>query len=360
MHIESKDLPSFRQDMKSWIRTPEFMAASALLFTRTGEEVGDANTIAVTGVTVREYLSPNKKSDDVTDMFGIIGDVRRVVEQAIDVGSIYHVTEGVDAKICHAIRDEVGDPRDVSWEIADPLTPCGVAVIAHDERDGVTPDWIHHVNVVAWASVDNMLNVPENPEDSTTLVYASFNAKRLYKGTEFERRLLFPRWCDAYEAQYGEKIPEDERWDLFQTSWDRSTTPSIYITAIGGGKPWGETYMAGVMGRYLDELWGIARTGQARTVYLAPDKVVKRLLRVKRLPASHGDVEVIALPREVHEITDRNPGAREIAWAHRWKVRGHWRNQPYGQGRKLRKWRWIAPHEKGHGPMVERERVYRI
>jgi hypothetical protein len=31
----------------------------------------------------------------------------------------------------------------------------------------------------------------------------------------------------------------------------------------------------------------------------------------------------------------------------RWVVRGHWRNQPYGPERALRRLTWIEPHWKG-------------
>lgn len=36
-----------------------------------------------------------------------------------------------------------------------------------------------------------------------------------------------------------------------------------------------------------------------------------------------------------------------VDWSHRWIVRGHWRQQPYGPGGELRRPRWIAPYVKG-------------
>jgi hypothetical protein len=40
-------------------------------------------------------------------------------------------------------------------------------------------------------------------------------------------------------------------------------------------------------------------------------------------------------------------GHRNVVWSKRWMVRGHWRNQPYGTGRELRKLIWIDPFVKG-------------
>jgi len=37
----------------------------------------------------------------------------------------------------------------------------------------------------------------------------------------------------------------------------------------------------------------------------------------------------------------------EHRFTHRWIVRGHWRNQPFGKGRKQRRLQWIAPYIKG-------------
>lgn len=50
-------------------------------------------------------------------------------------------------------------------------------------------------------------------------------------------------------------------------------------------------------------------------------------------------------------------GGRE--YTHRWWVSGHWRQQPYGPGRRYRKPVWIAPHLKGppDAPVVRRPRV---
>jgi hypothetical protein len=40
--------------------------------------------------------------------------------------------------------------------------------------------------------------------------------------------------------------------------------------------------------------------------------------------------------------------------SHQWIVRGHWRNQAYGEGLKDRKFIWIQPYVKGAGPLVQK------
>jgi len=50
-----------------------------------------------------------------------------------------------------------------------------------------------------------------------------------------------------------------------------------------------------------------------------------------------------------------------VEWSHRWLVRGHWRQQPYGPQRKLRRMTWIDPFVKGpeDKPFDERTTIWR-
>lgn len=49
-----------------------------------------------------------------------------------------------------------------------------------------------------------------------------------------------------------------------------------------------------------------------------------------------------------------------VEWSRRWMVRGHWRLQPHGEGRALRKAIWIDPYVKGPAdkPLDVRETVW--
>lgn len=76
-------------------------------------------------------------------------------------------------------------------------------------------------------------------------------------------------------------------------------------------------------------------------VGIAEDLAATRVIRLRRAP-SEG------------EATDGGSG-----YHHRWIVSGHWRSQPYGPRRTLRKPVWIAPHVKGPdgAPMLSGEKV---
>lgn len=55
-------------------------------------------------------------------------------------------------------------------------------------------------------------------------------------------------------------------------------------------------------------------------------------------------------------------GSGEGRYHHRWIVSGHWRSQPYGPGRSLRRPVWVRPHVKGPdgAPMLAGERVWAV
>lgn len=56
----------------------------------------------------------------------------------------------------------------------------------------------------------------------------------------------------------------------------------------------------------------------------------------------------------------RYEGETMVEWHHRWIVKGHWRNQPYGDGTVRRI--WIAPYIKGpeNKPLKQSEKVYAL
>lgn len=87
--------------------------------------------------------------------------------------------------------------------------------------------------------------------------------------------------------------------------------------------------------------------------------------RGESVPGALGDAEPVHLVRvrsagmdEDHESGGAEGQPRE--YRHRWSVRGHWRQQPYGPGRSQRRRVWIDAHTKGpeDAPMVGDEVVY--
>jgi hypothetical protein len=88
-----------------------------------------------------------------------------------------------------------------------------------------------------------------------------------------------------------------------------------------------------------------------------PDRATVRRL-ARRGVTDPSDVRVIYLKgsRSDHACTG------ESNYHHRWIVSGHWRNQPYGPGNKLRRPVWVKPHVKGPegAPMLTGEIVRAI
>ena len=107
----------------------------------------------------------------------------------------------------------------------------------------------------------------------------------------------------------------------------------------------------------------------AATCLLMDTPAVAELSRVERtyrdgpgaprLPAA---VQVVALRELVRPRQATSPGEHPgQQHAYRWMVSGHWRQQPCGPGRSLRKPVWVTPHIKGPAgaPIKERVHVWR-
>jgi len=111
--------------------------------------------------------------------------------------------------------------------------------------------------------------------------------------------------------------------------------------------------------RWLLSFWALAN--DHITVTSASRPTIRRAKRAIGPTAApdYGDVRVIALRRRTIPHEDHVPQETEVAWSHRWVVGGHWRWQPFGKGRKLRRWQWISPYEKGpvDKPLIIRDDV---
>lgn len=88
-----------------------------------------------------------------------------------------------------------------------------------------------------------------------------------------------------------------------------------------------------------------------------PDKSVRRAYG--RAGRENPEVTVIDLRRQ-YVPQDRDPeDTSQRRYQHRWVVSGHWRDQPYGPERSLRRQTWIPSHVKGPegAPLLVTERV---
>lgn len=109
--------------------------------------------------------------------------------------------------------------------------------------------------------------------------------------------------------------------------------------------------------KWLAAMWLLAgQVNISDRVTEGPDRAARRRSQRAKVDPK---VTVVKL-RRLRETSDHDegvPGGRE--WHHRWIVSGHWRNQPCGPGRSLRRPVWIAPYVKGPegAPLVARPKV---
>lgn len=110
--------------------------------------------------------------------------------------------------------------------------------------------------------------------------------------------------------------------------------------ASGWGTPEAEAVLSTVATMLLATQPGIAEHS-----IQAPAPRERRRLARQGHPT---DPVTVIRPRPTRDRTDTSASAPSgVHRSHRWLVSGHWRNQPYGPGRSLRRPTWIAPHIAG-------------
>ncbi len=107
----------------------------------------------------------------------------------------------------------------------------------------------------------------------------------------------------------------------------------------------------------LMTIWMLAsQQGISKPVLQKMDRSAFR--RNQRENCKISPIKIINLRKpENHHSSDSD--SQEMNWSHRWIVDGHWRQQPYGQGRSQTRPVWIAPYIKGpeSKPLVVKETV---
>lgn len=101
----------------------------------------------------------------------------------------------------------------------------------------------------------------------------------------------------------------------------------------------------------------LLRQRVAGTETVMPDRAAQR--RAKREGKEPPPVRIISI-RGTGHAGSGGDGQRE--YHHRWMVRGHWRMQPCGPNRSLRRPTWVMPHVKGpdDAPLLGGEKVYSV
>ena len=96
----------------------------------------------------------------------------------------------------------------------------------------------------------------------------------------------------------------------------------------------------------------------------------RRLKREQDRFPEFGDLKIVRLRRgfnpmlelAIDEIGDNVSREGMVEWTHRWPVRGHWRNQPYGPGRTQVRRIWIPPYIKGptDKPLIVKDTIWSL
>jgi hypothetical protein len=88
--------------------------------------------------------------------------------------------------------------------------------------------------------------------------------------------------------------------------------------------------------------------------------LAKRIQKAQKLGA-RPTVRVIALrKRRLKEDAPTTEPHGDKHWTCQWVVSGHWRNQPYGPGRVLRKLVYVNPYVKGPDELPLREATPKV
>lgn len=107
--------------------------------------------------------------------------------------------------------------------------------------------------------------------------------------------------------------------------------------------------------RYVHALWLMLN----QTITALDQEPAQRAAR-RRAERENRPTTVTTVRLRRIEHASRNEGESLVEWHSRWIVRGHWRWQPYGTGRKQRRRIWIAPFIKGpeEAPLRLTNKVY--
>lgn len=243
---------------------------------------------------------------------------------ALEVGELYWVQQDMAALAMHAGTQLAA----ASWATADRPSPCGLLYwqdgIGHIDSSGVQIP----VEACAWA-----------PYQGEMLLWLLISRDRLAAEMD-PRRFLPPRPEDVPPLipLYGTTLP------------------------IGGGP----VPFAGIDPKLPQPV--VAALAAAWLLMQQPTLVERERecadKATSRANARDGlrdtGVTVVALRRQ-YTPQVQEPGGEESGrhYQHRWVVSGHWRRQPYGPERSLRRQQWIPAYVKGPdgAPMLVTEKV---
>lgn len=178
----------------------------------------------------------------------------------------------------------------------------------------------------------------------------------------------------AMEILLWSSLEDEDEWD--------AANPEVFAAARQQYAQWGMRWMVMhatlVPLSYMSDIRHMGNEGDPQANWLTFVRVLNRLMEEKIVLKSrvrpHRAIRRAAQRAGLPDVSDvlvvelRRARPRGFEWpesgdghahySHSFMVQGHWRNQPYGPGKKLRRQQWISPYVKGEGEFREKKRVW--
>ncbi len=149
-------------------------------------------------------------------------------------------------------------------------------------------------------------------------------------GVEFA---MFFLWISPHPGWTGPPV-SFLTWPLTQL-----TVAEMYAEAPRTQIPWDWLRFIGAGSALLRQRLLVAESAQAQP------RAERR--RLARSGADLSRLHVIRLRKAASQPRPASDETQAVEWSHRWFVRGHWTQQPYGPQQSLRRAQWIMPYIKG-------------
>lgn len=259
-----------------------------------------------------------------------VRDTREVVLKSLSQAIPYYVT----AQIGRALRMASEDLPPWPIEMSDP--PSSYGFVYFEEPVGFVKlgeSWYAPIRAVEWEPVallrDGKMPAPGKPMPD------HINGFGLIFYSDFPGRFrrIYP--CGIATLAAGGTWRDEVMWaDSGQVKPDDLDT-NQFVAHIEGIK------------RLLLASWGFAKQPYSGYVAERANRALRKRLEASRM-THEPEVKVIILRKaEAKQVAEVDQATREIEWSCSWIVRGHWRNQACGAGRRDHKKVYIMPFVKG-------------
>ncbi|WP_075734819.1 hypothetical protein [Corynebacterium phocae] len=235
-----------------------------------------------------------------------------------------------------------------------------MSLLTHDQHTEM-PAWTPSLcrptasGLLILAEEPSALDALRSLDRSVTELYVVFTWRTLEDGA---LEVTSYSYCPGVEVTllYAVEIPADQTLPLDEDMLEPTPQVEQLREALHGAPRLGLTTS---MGHDSAALLGCAWI-LMQTPTVADSQTVRQRARgggTARSKQKFDTVQYITLRRLAQDTTE-TPGHEGREYQHRWLVRGHWRQQRVGPGRKFRRPTYVAPHIKGpEGAPLKTERV---